>query len=157
MKNDFVADEIVRAIWVAIDGCMNRIGSVIDGDARRLIIEKGIKDRGDFYQNSGYAVTASGDSVNLAVGSNVKHEPYVLGGKVPSWTPLAPLKAWVERKNLNWTDKVSGKELSVEQMAYMIRGKIKREGIAARNVFDEVIRNKEAWIYSQLQNIEVAL
>lgn len=157
MDNEFITEEIIRAIWAAIDGCLNRVGSVIDAEARKMILAKGIKDRGDFYQNSGYAITSSGDSINLVVGSNVKHEPFVLGGKVPSWTPIAPLKAWVERKGLSWVDKATGKALSVEQMAYMIRGKIKREGIEARNVFEEVIRNKESWIYAQLNGIEVTL
>ena len=79
--------------------------------------------------------------MTLRVGSNVKHEPFVLGGKVPSWTPIAPLKSWVERKGLSWTDKKSGKLLTVEQIAHMIQAKIKREGIAARNVFAQVIAN----------------
>ena len=39
----------------------------------------------------------------------------------------------------------------------MIRGKIKREGVAERNVFAEVIQNQEKWIFSQLDSIEVVL
>jgi len=79
------------------------------------------------------------------------------GGKVPSWTPIAPLKSWVERKGISWTDKKSGKLLTVDQIAHMIQGKIKREGIAARNVFASVIANREQWIYEQLNDIEVSL
>ncbi len=93
----------------------------------------------------------------LRVGSNVRHEPFVLGGKVPSWTPIAPLIAWVERKHLSWTDKEAGKLLTVAEIAYLIRGKIKLEGIAARNVFASVISNREQWIYQQLNDIEVSL
>ena len=93
----------------------------------------------------------------LRVGSNVKHEPFVLGGKVPSGTPIAPLLAWVERKHLSWTDKETGKALTVSQIAYLIRGKIKREGIAARNVFAQVVANREQWIYNQLNDIEVSI
>jgi len=53
-----------------------------------------------------------------------------LPGKVPSWTPIAPLIGWVERKHLSWTDKETGKALTVAESAYLIRGKIKREAIA---------------------------
>ena len=56
-----------------------------------------------------------------------------------------------------WTDKETGKALTVAEIAYLIRGKIKREGIAARNVFAQVIANREQWIYQQLNDIEVSL
>jgi hypothetical protein len=95
--------------------------------------------------------------MQLRVGSNVKHEPYVLGGKVPSWTPIAPLISWVERKGLDWTDKNTGESLSVEQMAYMVQSKIKAKGIEGRNIFAEIIENKKDWIYAQLRNVEVSV
>ena len=149
--------EILRAIFKAIESRLHRIGSVIEGEARRLIIQQNIKDKGDFLQNTGYAIQVGSSSIDLAVGSNISHEQYVLGGKVPSWTPIEPLKAWVERKGLAWVDKKTGKQLSIEQMAYMIQAKIKREGIPERNVFAEVIKNKQQWIYNQLNSIEVVL
>ena len=149
--------DIYRAIFAAIESRLHLIGSVIDGEARRLILERDIKSEGDFLANTGYEVEVGNSSIDLIVGSNVAHEPFVLGGKVPSWTPLEPLKAWVERKNLSWVDKKSGKALSIEQMAFMIRAKIKREGIPARNVFAEVIRKRESWIFQQLDSIEVSL
>ncbi len=155
------ADELMRhiyqAIYKALEGRMHLIGSVLDADARREIIAENILDKRDFYNNAGYLVDTQPDGMTLRVGSNVKHEPYVLGGKAPSWTPIDPLKAWVQRKGLSWVDKKSGVLLSVEQMAYMIRGKIKREGIAARNVYETVIKNKEQWIFQQLNSIEVSL
>ncbi len=147
--------EIYRAIIAALEGALHRIGSVIDADARKEIIRQNIIDKGDFLGNAGYLVQMNAEGMTLRVGSNVKHEPYVLGGKVPSWTPIAPLKAWVERKGLAWVDQESGKALSVEQMAYLIRGKIKREGIAARNVYETVLQNREQWIFEQLNGIEV--
>lgn len=149
--------DIYRAIYSALEGKLHLIGSVIDADARREIIAENILDKRDFYNNAGYLVDTQADGMTLRVGSNVRHEPYVLGGKVPSWTPIAPLIAWVERKGLAWVDKQSGKALSVQQMAYMIRGKIRREGIAARNVYETVIQNREQWIYKQMSSIEVAL
>ncbi len=149
--------EIMIAIFAALEGKMHLIGSVIVADAGREAMSQRIYDKGDFYGNMGYLVNTDSAGMVLRVGSNVRHEPYVLGGKVPSWTPIAPLKAWVERKGLSWTDKKSGKLLTVEQIAYMIRAKIKREGIAARNIFETVINNREQWIYEQLNNIEVTL
>jgi hypothetical protein len=149
--------EIYRAIYAALESRLHLIGSVIDADSRKEILTQQIYDKGDFYGNTGYVVETDDSGMTLRVGSNVRHEPIVLGGKVPSWTPIAPLKSWVERKGLSWTDKKSGKLLTVEQIAHMIQAKIKREGIAARNVFAQVIANREQWIYQQLNSIEVSL
>jgi hypothetical protein len=154
---DELIREIYLAIYAALESRLHLIGSVIDADSRKEILAQQIYDKGDFYGNTGYLVETSPDAMILRVGSNVKHEPFVLGGKVPSWTPIAPLIAWVERKHLSWTDKETGKLLTVAEIAYLIRGKIKREGIAARNVFAEVIANREQWIYQQLNSIEVSL
>ncbi|MDD3523819.1 MAG: hypothetical protein PHQ41_03880 [Candidatus Cloacimonetes bacterium] len=154
---DEVMVEVYRAIFSALESRLHLIGSVIDAESRREILAQQIYDKGDFYGNTGYLVETSPSAMILRVGSNVRHEPFVLGGKVPSWTPIAPLIAWVERKNLSWTDKETGKLLTVAEIAYLIRGKIKREGIAARNVFAEVIANREQWIYQQLNSIEVSL
>jgi len=161
-QSDFMSPEelmvvIYRAIYAALESRLHLIGSVIDADSRKEIITQQIYDKGDFYGNTGYVVETNDSGMTLRVGSNVKHEPFVLGGKVPSWTPIAPLKSWVERKGLSWTDKKSGKLLTVEQIAHMIQAKIKREGIAARNVFAQVIANREQWIYQQLNSIEVSL
>jgi hypothetical protein len=154
---DELMREIYLAIYTALESRLHLIGSVIDAESRKEILAQQIYDKGDFYGNTGYLVETSPDAMILRVGSNVKHEPFVLGGKVPSWTPIAPLIAWVERKHLSWTDKETGKLLTVAEIAYLIRGKIKREGIAARNVFAEVIANREQWIYQQLSSIEVSL
>ena len=93
--------------------------------------------------------------MQLRVGSNVKHEQYVFGGNEPSWTPIKPLISWVERKGLSWADKKTGVQLKVEQIAYMIRAKIMREGIEPRNVYETVIENRVPWILEQLNGIEV--
>ena len=154
---DEIMIEVYRAIYSALESRLHLIGSVIDAESRKEILAQQIYDKGDFYGNTGYLVETSPDAMILRVGSNVRHEPFVLGGKVPSWTPIAPLIAWVERKHLSWTDKETGKLLTVAEIAYLIRGKIKREGIAARNVFAQVISNREQWIYQQLNDIEVSL
>ena len=154
---DELMREIYLAIYAALESRLHLIGSVIDAESRKEILAQQIYDKGDFYGNTGYLVETSPEAMILRVGSNVKHEPFVLGGKVPSWTPIAPLIAWVERKHLSWTDKETGKLLTVAEIAYLIRGKIKKEGIAARNVFAEVIANREQWIFKQLNDIEVSL
>lgn len=154
---DEVMVEVYRAIYSALESRLHLIGSVIDAESRKEILTQQIYDKGDFYGNTGYLLQTTDTAMILRVGSNVRHEPYVLGGKVPSWTPIAPLIAWVERKHLSWTDKETGKALTVAEIAYLIRGKIKREGIAARNVFASVIANREQWIYQQLNDIEVSL
>ena len=154
---DELMREIYMAIYAALESRLHLIGSVIDAESRKEILAQQIYDKGDFYGNTGYLVETTDSAMILRVGSNVKHEPFVLGGKVPSWIPIAPLIAWVERKHLSWTDKETGKLLTVAEIAYLIRGKIKRQGIAARNVFAEVIANREQWIYQQLSSIEVSL
>ena len=154
---DEIMVEDYRAIFSALESRLHLIGSVIDAESRKEILTQQIYDKGDFYGNTGYLLQTTDTAMILRVGSNVRHEPFVLGGKVPSWTPIAPLIAWVERKHLSWTDKETGKALTVAEIAYLIRGKIKREGIAARNVFATVIANREQWIYQQLNSIEVSL
>jgi len=113
---------------------------------------------GAIYSSVAGALLNSGDNPQ-SFASKVFREPDLptLPGKVPSWTPIAPLIAWVERKHLSWTDRETGKALTVAEIAYLIKGKIKREGIAARNVFASVISNREQWIYQQLNDIEVSL
>ena len=154
---DEVMVEVYRAIYSALESRLHLIGSVIDAESRKEILAQQIYDKGDFYGNTSYLLQTTDTAMILRVGSNVRHEPFVLGGKVPSWTPISPLIAWVERKHLSWTDKETGKALTVAEIAYLIRGKIKREGIAARNVFAQVIANREQWIYQQLNDIEVSL
>jgi len=146
--------QVVAAIMKSLNAKMHRIGGTIDADTRRMIIQEKIYDRGDFLHATGYEVVSAGNHITLKFGSNVSHAPFVLGGKVPSWTPVAPIKAWVERKNLSWVDKKTGNPLTVDAMAWMIVTKIRREGIKARNVFEEVFRKREAWIYQTLESLE---
>ena len=108
-----------------------------------------ITNTGQFQQSIFTNVREDKDGLILEIGSSVPYAKYILGGKAPSWTPLAPLEAWVDRKKLNWTDK-SGNKLSTKQMAWMIRRKIKREGIKEKNVFQDVVKNEINWIEQQL-------
>ena len=115
---DEIMVEVYRAIYAALESRLHLIGSVIDAESRKEILAQQIYDKGDFYGNTGYLLQTTDTSMILRVGSNVRHEPFVLGGKVPSWTPIAPLMAWVERKHLSWTDKETGKALTVAEIAY---------------------------------------
>jgi len=147
--------DIWNQIYNEIEKALYEIGATVEGDAKRMILDRDIRDKGDFYRNTGYLV--SGDlssSMRLQVGSKVKHEPYVLGGKLPSWTPYAPILGWVQRKGLNWTDK-RGRLLEPKQIAWMVIGKIKREGIPARNIFEEILKDRNAYITKRLQNIKI--
>jgi hypothetical protein len=166
MSEDDIMREVFRAILDVLESTLYRIGSVIDGDARKSMLRdvetngqthKYIYDKGDMFNNAAYVVTRTETGLDLRVGSNVKHEPFVLGGKVSSWTPLDPLKSWVERKGLTWTDKKSGKALSIDSMACIIRAKIKREGIAARDVYKTIITNRQGWIIEQLDHLAVSV
>ena len=98
---------------------------------------------GGFRDNLVNQVKESGEMITMTFWSNVPHTKYVLGGKVPSWTPIAPIKQWVVDKRLSWVDKDTKKALTVMQMAYLVRGSIKNKGIKERNVFQEVF--KEDW------------
>jgi hypothetical protein len=110
MSEADIMGEVFRAILDVLESTLYKIGSVIDAEARKAMIaetggRKYIYDKGDMFRNATFVVTRRETGLDLRVGSNVKHEPFVLGGKVPSWTPLAPIKAWVERKHLSWQDK----------------------------------------------------
>jgi len=152
---DFDFEAIRKAVVKLLSQKMEGIGIVISEAAEELAEKWQIRDTGAFIDNIGYDLEIQTNTMTLTVGSNVKHEPYVLGGKVPSWTPLAPLKAWVIRKNLTWLDKKTGEPLTVDQIARIIQMKIKRDGIDARNIFAEVIKDKEKWIYEQLESVEI--
>ena len=129
------------------------LGVVLSKAGYLLANNYNIRATGDFMDKIGYAVNKEGNVWGLNIGSNVKYEPYILGGKQPSWTPLEPLKAWVEQKGLSWADKKTGKELSITQMAYMVRNKIKREGVKERNIVQEVYQTHEAFIYQKIEEI----
>lgn len=140
-----IAAELLAAAKNAVESRMEAIGAVIDGEARRIAIADKIRDTGAYQDNIGHAVKWYGRTCVCHVGSNVKYEQYIEAGKVPSWTPIAPLEAWVARKGLSWTAD-SGKPLTKKQMAYLIRGKIKREGVPAKNVFARAIEHKTGQI-----------
>lgn len=146
--------EVAKAIYAAFESKLHEIGSVLTADAKNTILAQKIYDKGDFYRNTAYMINILKSGIELRIGSNVKHEPFVLGGKEPSWTPFEPIKAWVERKGLSWVDG-KGDAMTVEQMANAIIGKIKREGLPGSNVFQIVYKNRQKWIFDKLSSVEV--
>ena len=118
-----------------------------------------IYDTGEFLNKLTHGVTEEDNEIVVRIWSDAKspkgekYAKFILGGRVPSDTPLKPLVAWVERKKLNWTDK-SGKKMTAMQMAYLIRNKIRRVGVKERNVFQEVLNDEISWIESQLNKIQ---
>lgn len=149
-------DAAYERMMDAIEACLYRIGAVVEGDSRHEALAVGLEAEGDFYQALAYLVSKEPYGLLLTVGSDVPYEPYVLGGKIPSWTPIEPLKAWVERKKLSWLDD-NKNPLSTNQMAYIIRAVIKRRGIPARNIFKTVMDKKASWITAELNKIEVVI
>ncbi len=145
--------DIYRAVEDAIRRRLELIGVALDGKARTLARDEQIRDKGDFIAHMGYSIRKDSKGFLLQIGSNAAHADYVLGGKVPSPTPLKPLISWVERKKLSWVDKKTKKELTVKQIARLVQHKIYKKGIKARNIYAEVLKNQESWIFSQLIKI----
>jgi hypothetical protein len=123
---------------------LEAIAEYLEGRVADKVAKGVIYDTGEFFKQLEHEVVSDGDgdSYTVRVWSRVPYAKYIAGGKRPSWTPIEPLVGWVKRKKLSWVDKRTGDRLSVTQMAYMIRCKIKREGIRERNVFEEVMRDE---------------
>jgi len=75
---DELMREIYLAIYAALESRLHLIGSVIDAESRKEMLAQQIYDKCDFYGNTGYLVETSHDAMILRVGSNVRHEPFVL-------------------------------------------------------------------------------
>jgi len=113
---------------------------------------------GEFLDKLTHSVTEENGSLIARIWSDAhspegeKYAKYVLGGRVPSDTPIKPLIAWVERKKLAWFDR-AGNKLTAEQIAYIVREKIRRVGVKERNVFQEVLKEQMNWIESELNKL----
>jgi len=141
---DEVKNDVIRRLEIITETLEGKIAQRISNYSPNPIYHTG-----EFLNKLTHSVTDENGDFVVRIWSDAPHSNYVLGGKVPSWTPIKPLIAWVEKKRFSWVDK-SGKKLTVKQIAYMIRNKIKREGIRERNVFQEVLEAELAWIESQL-------
>lgn len=124
-----------------------RIGIKVSEEAQAKA--RAFKDTGAFHDNLDYQVSIKPRGVEIAFIARAKHSPFVLGGKVPSYTPIAPLVAWVERKKLAWLDK-KGKPMSSKSMAFIISRKHHSKGIEARNVIQEAFDENRVFIYNEI-------
>lgn len=153
---DALIDVVIKKIWAELERLTWGIGYEVSAAARKKAMEQKIRAHGDFINAIDPVVTVGTDQITLRVGSNVKHEPFVLGGKVPSWTPLEPLEDWVRVKALAWTDKKTGDAMTVEEMAKLIQLKIHAKGIPARNVFAEVLTEMRPHIITSFSNMRIS-
>lgn len=156
MSNDsvFTAKKMLDFVTQAYMLRLNEIGVAIRDYSVLEAQRKKIRAKGDFIRNMDHEVVQEGNYLGLKLGSNVEHAQYVLGGKVPSWTPLEPLIEWVKTRRIVWYDE-NDKKMKPKQMAYLIRGKIKREGIQERNIPAQIIEKRKTWIEKQLNSVEV--
>ena len=148
--------DLETAIRKALRKRLDEIGIVLSDLAHKKAEQQGIRASGKFSDQMQHILVDEQTQMVLFVGSNVEYAPYVLGGKVPSFTPLKPLKEWIEMKKIQWVDN-NGKDLSVEQMAFMISAKHSKEGIPERNVLAEVITENKNWIFNKLQSLEFVI
>lgn len=82
----------------------------------KVIDHKGISDQGDLKGSVQTNVKRQGLRVEMQVGPDAPHVPYVQRGTRPHWAPIKPLKAWAKRK------------LGDAQLGYAVQHKIAREG-----------------------------
>jgi len=168
--SDINLDNIVPRLLLHIDGIIEMLEGKV---AERISNYKPrpIYDTGEFLNKLTHSVERRGDMIVCKIWSEAKDpdgKPYahfVLGGKVPSWTPIKPLLAWVKRKKLGWDkEEKSGKgkkgnaaDLEKRQLgiAYAIRAKIHKQGIKERNVFMEVTREEWEWLQEKIMNYEL--
>ncbi len=143
-----------RMIETQLINRFDKLGVFLSGQVYDEATNQGIAASGKFLENVGYSVERQGTLLTLHLGSNVEYEKYIFGGKVPSWTPTDALIPWVKQKGLQWVDQ-NGKEMSAKQMAFLIARKHSRVGIKGRNVVQQVMKKRESWIISQLENLEV--
>jgi len=110
-----------------------------------------IRDTRAFLDALTYQVIDDGDYIIIKLWSNVPYTRHILGGSVygAKMPPLAPIEAWVKRRQLSWVDKKNN-PMSPKQMAFIIQKKIHKNGIKPRHVFAEVINEDmgkiEQWI-----------
>jgi len=82
----------------------------------KVIDFKGINDQGDLKGSINTKVDQDGSTVQMEVGPDAEHAPYVQFGTRPHWPPIAPLKAWARRK------------VGDAGFGYYVQKKIAREG-----------------------------
>lgn len=156
MSNDtsFTAKKMLDFVTQAYMLRLDKIGVVLHGQMKKEARQQHIWASGDFVRNMDHEVVQEGNYLGLKLGSNVEHAQYVLGGKVPSWTPIEPLIEWIRKRQIVWYDKNDNK-MKAKQMAFMISRKHSKVGIPERNIPAQVIEKGKTWIEKQLNSVEI--
>lgn len=158
---DNISHLLLQQIISKFGNRLEMIGEVLEGKIAERVANLPIYDKGEFYRKLTHQVISTDKELTLKFWSTAPHAPFVLGGKVPSWTPYAPLKSWVERKvrtSGSFVSKFSdnGKLMPIDSITWLIRSKIRREGIKERNVIMDVIKDELNWIEKIINETDLA-
>jgi len=134
---------------------LDKFGKFIVQQSKSNLTKKGKKDTGELYNSIGYDLTVSKNSFQLSI----KMADYgtfidkgVKGVSSSFKAPLSPYKfgtgtgikggltrgidGWIKRKRIQFKDKGSGKFMSYNQTAFLVRNSIWNKGIATTNFFE---------------------
>ena len=153
-ESNFTAKSMLSFVTQAYMLRLDKIGLVLQGQMKKEARQQKIWAKGDFVRNMDYEVVQEGNYLGLKLGSNVEHAQYVLGGKIPSWTPIDPIIEWIKTRRIVWYDN-NDKKMKPKQMAFLISRKHSRVGIPERNIPAEVIEKRRNWIDKQLNSVEI--
>ncbi len=147
--NEF--DELARRIVGGYRKKLDSVGNHLKGQLVKEASKRKIRAKGDFINNMSHEVSETKTGLVLRLGSRVDHAKYVLGGKVPSWTPIAPLLEWIEDRKIVWWD--GNRKMKDKEIAFLIARKHSRQGIEERNIVRDVVDRREGWIRRQVASM----
>ncbi len=147
--NEFEA--LTRRIVDGYRKKLDYMGNHLKGQLIKEASKRKIRAKGDFINNMSYEVSETEAGLVLRLGSRVDHAKYVLGGKVPSWTPMEPLMDWIKVRKIVWWE--GNRKVKDKEIAFLIARKHSREGIDARNIVQDVVDSREGWIRRQLASM----
>ncbi len=134
---------------------LDAFGKYIVQQSRTNLTKKGKKDTGELYKSIDYDLQVSKNSFHLSFkmadyGTFV--DKGVKGAKSSSKAPNSPFKfgtgtgksggltkgidGWIKRKRFQFRQKGSGKFMSYEQTAFLVRNSIWNKGIETTNFFE---------------------
>lgn len=134
---------------------LDKFGRFIVQQSRTNLTKKGKKDTGELYNSLGYDLIVSKNSFQLSIkmadygtfvdkgvkgfSSSLKapNSPYKFGtGTGKSGGLTKGIDAWIKRKRFQFRQKGSGKFMSYEQTAYLVRNSIWNKGLQTTNFFE---------------------
>ncbi len=134
---------------------LDDFGKFIVQQSRTNLTKKGKKDTGELYKSLGYEISVSKNSFQLSIrmadygtfvdkgvkgaSSSFKapNSPYKFGtGTGKSGGLTKGIDGWIKRKRIQFKQKGTGKFMSYEQTAYLMRNSIWNKGLATTNFFE---------------------